>query len=199
MSSPENVAGVKVTRPCSRCTRSSRRRHLWDNSGNNRPTSKQAAFVMNVEHLRVPRRQRQDLKVRLFPVPPAEGHVNQIDTWAYGAFKNNPTGSPRACSTTSCSPPTTTRSSVTGGRWVPVYKRLFEARFWKEKPAFKHFIDGERRARELCRLHRPGRREVLNNGHPKMIQRVLVDNWEACKALDECTRRSPDLRGHEKG
>ena len=28
----------------------------------------------------------------------------------------------------------------TGGRWVPVYKRLFESPFWTSKPEFKHFI-----------------------------------------------------------
>src|SRR5262249_19236114 len=29
----------------------------------------------------------------------------------------------------------------TGGRWVPVYKRLFDSPFWREKPDFKHFIN----------------------------------------------------------
>jgi hypothetical protein len=35
---------------------------------------------------------------------------------------------------------------------------------------------------------------------PKMIQRVLVDNWEAAKALDECHKKIAEIYvRYEKG
>ena len=36
--------------------------------------------------------------------------------------------------------------------------------------------------------------------HPKMIQRVLVENWEAAKALDECHKKVAEIYArYEKG
>ncbi len=40
----------------------------------------------------------------------------------------------------------------------------------------------------------PAAGEVLNTHViPKMIQRVLVDNWEPAKALDECDKRVVEI------
>jgi multiple sugar transport system substrate-binding protein len=67
----------------------------WDNSGNNKAyQSKQAAFVMNPTSVYAYLDGNdKDLQkaTGLFPVPAGpKGTVNQIDTWAYGAFKKNP-------------------------------------------------------------------------------------------------------------
>ena len=40
----------------------------------------------------------------------------------------------------------------------------------------------------------PAAGEVLNTHViPKMIQRVLVENWEAAKALDECHKKIVEI------
>jgi len=40
----------------------------------------------------------------------------------------------------------------------------------------------------------PAAGEVLNTHViPKMIQRVLVDNWEPARALDECQKRIVEI------
>src|SRR5262249_59309010 len=79
----------------------------------------------------------------LSPVPAGpKGTVNQIDTWAYGAFKKNPNPELTKGLLDYLMQPANYDKIIqsTGGRWVPVYKRLFESPFWTGKPAFKHFI-----------------------------------------------------------
>jgi len=86
----------------------------------------------------------------------------------------------------------------TGGRWVPVYKRLFDSPFWREKPEFKHFINMAETGVPVsyAGAPTPAAGEVLNTHViPKMIQRVLVDNWEPAKALDECDKRIVEIYG----
>jgi len=64
---------------------------------------------------------------------------------------------------------------------VPVYKRLFDSPFWKSKPEFKHFVSMAETGRPVSYAGSPtpAAGEVLNTHViPKMIQRVLVDNWE---------------------
>jgi ABC-type glycerol-3-phosphate transport system substrate-binding protein len=84
----------------------------------------------------------------------------------------------------------------TGGRWVPVYKRLFDSPFWREKPEFKHFINMAETGVPVsyAGAPTPAAGEVLNTHViPKMIQRVLVENWEAAKALEECDKRIVEI------
>jgi hypothetical protein len=47
----------------------------------------------------------------------------------------------------------------------------------------------------------PAAGEVLNTQViPKMIQRVLVDNWEAARSLDECHKKVAEIyTRYEKG
>jgi len=86
---------------------------------------------------------------------------------------------------------------------VPVYKRLFDSPFWKEKPAFAHFIKMAETgvAVSFAGSPTPAAGEVLNTHViPKMIQRVLVENWEAAKALDECHKKIAEIYvRHAKG
>src|SRR5262249_56742834 len=74
----------------------------------------------------------------------------------------------------------------TGGRWVPVYKRLFDSPFWREKPTFRYFIQMAETGVPVsyAGAPTPAAGEVLNTQViPKMIQRVLVENWEPAKAF----------------
>jgi multiple sugar transport system substrate-binding protein len=81
----------------------------------------------------------------------------------------------------------------TGGRWVPVYKRLFDSPFWREKPAFKHFIQMAETGVPVSYAGSPtpAAGEVLNTHViPKMIQRVLVENYTAERPSRSATARS---------
>src|SRR6266850_1418740 len=131
----------------------------------------------------------------LFPVPAGpKGTVNQIDTWSYGAFKKNPYPDLARGLIEYFMQPANYDKIIqsTGGRWVPVYKRLFDSPFWREKPEFKHFINMAETGVPVSYAGSPtpAAGEVLNTHLiPKMVQRVLVDNWEAARALDECHKR----------
>ena len=148
MNSAENVAGVKVIEAMFKTHKIIPPGAIsWDNSGNNKAyQSKQAAFVMNPSSIYayLDGNDKDLQKVTgLFPVPAGpKGTVNQIDTWAYGAFKKNPYPELAKGLLDYFMQPANYDKIIqsTGGRWVPVYKRLFDSPFWKEKPAFKHFI-----------------------------------------------------------
>jgi multiple sugar transport system substrate-binding protein len=142
----------------------------------------------------------------LFPVPAGpKGTVNQIDTWAFGAFKKNPYPELARGLVDYMMQPQNYDKIIqsTGGRWVPVYKRLFESPFWKEKPAFKHFIQMAETGVPVsyAGAPTPAAGEVLNTQViGKMIQRVLVENWPAEKALEECHKRIADIYArHNRG
>jgi len=135
----------------------------------------------------------------LFPVPAGpRGTVNQIDTWAYGAFKKTPYPDLAKGLLDYFMQPANYDKIIqsTGGRWVPVYKRLFDSPFWREKPAFKHFIKMAETGVPVSYAGSPtpAAGEVLNTHLvPKMIQRVLVENWEPARALDECHKRIVEI------
>ena len=182
MNSPGNLAGVKVIEAMFKTHKIIPPGSIsWDNSGNNKAyQSRQAAFVMNPSSIYAYLNGNdQDLQkvTGLFPVPAGpKGTVNQIDTWAYGAFNRI--------------------IQSTGGRWVPVYKRLFESPFWTSKPEFKHFIKMAETGVPVSYAGSPtaAAGEVLNTHViPKMIQRVLVENWEAARALDECHKKIVEI------
>jgi len=96
MNSPENAAGVKVIEAMFKTHKIIPPGAIsWDNSGNNKAyQSKQAAFVMNPTSIYayLDGNDKDLQKVTgLMPVPAGpKGAVNQIDTWAYGAFKKTP-------------------------------------------------------------------------------------------------------------
>ena len=91
----------------------------------------------------------------------------------------------------------------TGGRWVPVYKRLFDSPFWKEKPAFKHFIQMAETGVPVSYAGSPtpAAGEVLNTHViPKMIQRVLVENWQAAEGARGVHKKIAEIYArHAKG
>ncbi len=190
MNSAENVAGVKMIEAMFKTHKIIPPGAIsWDNSGNNKAyQSKQAAFVMNPSSIYayLDGNDKDLQKVTgLFPVPAGpKGTVNQIDTWAYGAFKKNPYPDLAKGLLDYLMQPANYDKIIqsTGGRWVPVYKRLFDSPFWKEKPAFAHFIKMAETGVPVSYAGSPtpAAGEVLNTHViPKMIQRVLVENWEA--------------------
>jgi multiple sugar transport system substrate-binding protein len=210
MNSPENAAGVKVIEAMFKTHKIIAPGSIsWDNSGNNKAyQSKQAAFVMNPTSVYAYLDGNdKDLQkaTGLFPVPAGpKGTVNQIDTWAFGAFKKNPYPElAKGLIDYFMQPQNYDRIiQSTGGRWVPVYKRLFDSPFWKEKPAFKHFIQMAETGVPVsyAGAPTPAAGEVLNTQVvPKMIQRVLVENWPAEKALEECHKKIAEIYARHAG
>ena len=204
MNSPENAAGVKVIEAMFRTHKIIPQGTIgWDNSGNNKAyQSRQAAFVMNPTSIYAYLNQSDpDLQKRtgLFPVPAGpKGTINLIDTWAFGAFKQNPYPELARGLISHFMQPANYDKIIqsTGGRWVPVYKRLFDSPFWKSKPEFKHFVSMAETGMPVSYAGSPtpAAGEVLNTHViPKMIQRVLVDNWEPPRALEECHRRIEEV------
>jgi multiple sugar transport system substrate-binding protein len=204
MNSAANVAGVKVIEAMFKTHKIIPQGAIgWDNSGNNKAyQSRQAAFVMNPSSIYayLDSNDRDLQKVTgLFPVPAGpKGTVNQIDTWSYGAFKKNPYPDIARGLIDYFMQPANYDKIIqsTGGRWVPVYKRLFDSPFWREKPEFKHFINMAETGVPVSYAGAPtaAAGEVLNTHViPKMIQRVLVDNWEPAKALEECDKRIVEI------
>src|SRR5207249_4631967 len=142
MNSAANVAGVKTIEAMFKTHKIIPQGAIsWDNSGNNKAyQSRQAAFVMNPSSIYAYLDSNdKDLqkKTGLFPVPAGpKGTVNQIDTWSYGAFKKNPYPDIAKGLIEYFMQPANYDRIIqsTGGRWVPVYKRLFDSPFWREKP-----------------------------------------------------------------
>ncbi len=147
MNSAENIAGLKVLEAMFKTHKIIAPGAIsWDDSGNNKAyQSKQAAFVMNPTsvYAYLDGNDKDLQKVTgIFPVPAGpKGSVSQIDTWSLGLFKKSPYPELGKGLIEYMLQPVNYDKIVqsTGGRWVPVYKRLFDSPFWKEKPVFKYF------------------------------------------------------------
>ena len=211
MNSAANIAGLKVLEAMFKTHKIIPPGAIsWDDSGNNKAyQSKQAAFVMNPTsvYAYLDGNDKDLQKVTgIFPVPagPA-GSISQIDTWSLGLFKKSPYPELGKGLIEYMLQPANYDKIVqsTGGRWVPVYKRLFDSPFWREKPVFKHFIQLAETGVPVSYAGspNPAAGEVLNT-HVigKMTQRVLVENWPAEKAVEEAHKAIAEIYArHAKG
>ncbi len=81
------------------------------------------------------------------------------------------------------------------GRWGPPYKGMYDSEFW-QRPVFQHWHAMLERGRQFAS---PGTMnaasgEVLATyvlGH--MIQRVLVEGWEAEQAVEEAHKKVAEI------
>jgi multiple sugar transport system substrate-binding protein len=211
LNSPENIAGLKVLEAMFKTHKIIAPGSIsWEDSGNNKAyQSRQAAFVMNPTSIYayLDGNDKDLQKVTgLFPVPAGpKGSVSQVDTWSFGLFKKGPYPELGKGLIEYMLQPANYDKIVqsTGGRWVPVYKRLFDSAFWKEKPVFKHFIQMVEQGVPISYAGSPtpAAYEVLNtNLIPKMVQRVLVENWPAEKAAEETHRAVAEVYArHSRG
>ena len=211
LNSPENAAALKVLDAMFKTHKIIAPGSIsWDDSGNNKAyQSKQAAFVMNPTsvYAYLDGNDKDLQKVTgLFPVPAGpKGSFSQIDTWSLGLFKKSPYPELGKGLIEYMLQPANYDRIVqsTGGRWVPVYKRLFDTPFWREKPVFKNFITMAEQGVPLSYAGSPtpAAGEVLNTHViPKAVQRVLVENWPAEKALEEGHKTIAEIYArHNKG
>jgi multiple sugar transport system substrate-binding protein len=174
----------------------------WDNTGNNKAyQSRQVIFVLNptsiYAYLAESDKELYD-NTGLLPIPagPA-GAIAELTTAEWLLFKHNPYPEVAKGLAEYWMAPENLRVMIEegDGRWGPPYQGMYDSDFWK-RPVFQHW----RGMLENGRLFpSPGTvnaasGEVLANftlGH--MMHRVLVENWEAEKAVEEAHKKIVDI------
>jgi multiple sugar transport system substrate-binding protein len=166
----------------------------WNNQGNNKAyQSRQVIFVVNSSsiyaHLSESDKELYDV-TGILPVPagPA-GASDRVGTAEWFLFKHNPYPEVAKGLIQYYMEPENLRVVMEegGGRWGPPYKGMYDTPFW-QKPGFQYWRGMLDRGRQFAS---PGSMsaaagEVLATGVlARMMHRVLVDNVEAEKAVEE--------------
>jgi multiple sugar transport system substrate-binding protein len=166
----------------------------WNNQGNNKAyQSRQVIFVVNSSsiyaHLAESDQELYDV-TRILPVPagPA-GASDRVGTGEWFLFRHNPYPEVAKGLVQYYMEPENLRVVMEegGGRWGPPYKGMYDTPFW-QKPVYQYWRGMLDRGRDYAS---PGTMtaaagEVLATGVlARMMHRVLVDNVEAEKAVEE--------------
>jgi multiple sugar transport system substrate-binding protein len=174
----------------------------WDNTGNNKAyQSRQVIFVLNptsiYAYLAESDKELYDT-TGLLPVPagPA-GAFEELTTGYWALFKHNPYPEVAKGLAQYYMEPENLRVVIEegDGRWGPPYRGMYDSDFWK-RPVFQHWRVMLERGRQFPW---PGTTtaasgEVLTTyviGH--MMHRVLVNNWEAEKAVEEAHKKAAEI------
>ena len=174
----------------------------WDNTGNNKAyQSRQVIFVLNptsiYAYLAESDKELYDT-TGLLPIPagPA-GSIAELNTDQWVLFKHNPYPEVAKGLVEYWMAPENLRVMIEdgGGRWGPPYKGMYASEFWK-RPVFQHWRVMLEHGREFSS---PGAMnaasgEVLTTYViGRMIQRVLVESWEAEKAVEEAHKQIAEI------
>jgi multiple sugar transport system substrate-binding protein len=174
----------------------------WDNQGNNKAyQSRQVIFVLNASsiyaYLAESDKELYDV-TGMLPVPagPA-GPVDQVGTGEWMIFKHSPYPEVAKGFVQYSMEPDNLRVVMEegGGRWGPPYKGMYGSEFWR-RPGFQHWRAMLDRGRQFAS---PGSMtaaagEVLaTNVLARMMHRVLVENWEAEKAVEEAHNKVVEI------
>jgi multiple sugar transport system substrate-binding protein len=174
----------------------------WDNQGNNKAyQSRQVIFVVNASsiyaHLAESDKELYEV-TGMFPSPAGPGGPSdRIGTGEWMLFRHNPYPEVAKGLVEYYMNPENLRVVVEegGGRWGPPYKGMYNTPFW-QKPGFQHWRVMLEQGREFAS---PGRMaaaagEVLATGVlARMMHHVLVDNWEAEKAVEEAHKKVAEI------
>jgi multiple sugar transport system substrate-binding protein len=181
----------------------------WDNTGNNKAyQSRQVVFVLNPTsiygYLAESDKELYDV-TRLLPLPagPA-GAVEELSTGEWVLFKHNPYPEVAKGFVQYSMEPDNLRVVMEEGRgrWGPPYRDMYASDFW-QRPAFQHWRVMLERGRQFASPGNMGAAagEVLATyviGH--MMHRVLVENWEAEKAVEEAHNKVVEIyTRHQEG
>jgi len=174
----------------------------WDNTGNNKAyQSRQVIFVLNptsiYAHLADSDKDLYNT-TGLLPVPagPA-GAVEELSTGEWILFKHNPYPEVAKGLAEYWMAPENLRVMIEegDGRFGPPYKGMYDSEFWK-RPVFQHWRVMLERARQFPN---PGKwsaaagEVVATNVLARMMHRVLVENWEAEKAVEEAHKKAAEI------
>jgi multiple sugar transport system substrate-binding protein len=181
----------------------------WDNTGNNKAyQSRQVVFVLNptsiYAHLADSDKELYDVTA-LLPVPngPA-GAFEELSTAEYMLFKHNPYPEVAKGLIQYWMEPENLRVVIEegDGRWGPPYPQMYDSDFWK-RPAFQHWRTMLERGRQFPSpgtVNAASGEVVATNVIARMMHRVLVESWEAEKAVEEAHKKVVEIYArHEAG
>jgi multiple sugar transport system substrate-binding protein len=174
----------------------------WDNQGNNKAyQSRQVIFVLNPSsiyaYLAESDKELYDV-TGMLPVPagPA-GAIEELSTQEWLVFKHTPYPEVAKGLVQYYMTPENLRVVIEegGGRWGPPYPSMYESDFWK-RPTFQHWRVMLERGRQFSSpgtMGPPSGEVLATNVLSHMVQRVLVENWEAEKAVAEAHKQVADI------
>jgi multiple sugar transport system substrate-binding protein len=174
----------------------------WDDTGNNKAyQSRQVIFVLNptsiYAHLGESDKELYNV-TGLLPVPagPA-GAFELLNTTYWTLFKHNPYPEVAKGLAQYWTAPENLRVTIEegGGRWGPPYKGMYASDFWKQ-PAFQHWLQILERGRQFASpgTANPAVGEVgTTYVMARMMHRVLVEHWEAEKAVEETHKQVAEI------
>jgi multiple sugar transport system substrate-binding protein len=174
----------------------------WDNQSNNKAfQSRQVIFVLNptsiYAHLAESDKELYDV-TGLLPVPagPA-GAIEELTTAEWLLFKRNPYPEVAKGLIQYYMEPENLRVVMEegGGRWGPPYKGMYDSAFWR-RPAFEHWRVMLERGRQFSSpgsMNAAAGEVLATYVIGRMMHRVLVENWEAEKAVEEAHRKVVEI------
>jgi multiple sugar transport system substrate-binding protein len=182
----------------------------WDNTGNNKAyQSRQVIFVLNptsiYAHLAGSDKDLYNV-TGLSPVPagPA-GAVEELTTGEWLLFRHNPYPEVAKGLAEYWMAPDNLRITIEegDGRWGPPYQGMYDSDFWK-RPVFQHWRVMLERGRQFPHpgTQSPASGEVLaTNVIARMMHRVLIERWEAEKAVEEAHKKAVEIyaRHNDRG
>jgi len=174
----------------------------WDNTGNNKAyQSRQVIFVQNATsiyaHLADSDKELYNATALLpMPAGPA-GAFATLGATYWTLFKNNPYPEVAKGLVEYWMAPENLRVMIEegDGRWGPPYKGMYDSEFWK-RPVFTHWRQMLEHGRQLASpgTAHPAVGEVVHTYVlGRMMHRVLVDNWEAEKAVEEAHKKTVEI------
>jgi multiple sugar transport system substrate-binding protein len=174
----------------------------WDNQGNNKAfQSRQVIFVLNptsiYAHLAESDKELYDV-TGLLPVPAGPGGAfHSLGTAEWLLFKHNPYPEIAKGLVQYYMEPENLRVVMEegGGRWGPPYKGMYASDFW-QRPAFKHWrvmLDQGRQFASPGTMGAAASEVLVTNVLSRMMQRVLVENWEPDKAVEDAHNKVVEI------
>jgi multiple sugar transport system substrate-binding protein len=174
----------------------------WDNTGNNKAyQSRQVIFVLNptsiFAHLADSDKELYDT-TGLLPIPagPA-GAFAGLTTSAYGLFRHNPYPEIAKGLAEYWTAPENLRVLIEegDGRWGPPYKQMYDSDFWR-RPVFQHWramLEGGRHFSSPGITNAATGEVITTSVIARMMHRVLVESWEAEKAVEEAHKKVVEI------
>ncbi len=174
----------------------------WDNTGNNKAyQSRQVIFVQNATSIYAYLAESdKELynNTGLLPMPagPA-GAFATLGTTYWVLFKHNPYPEAAKGLAEYWMAPENLRVMIEegDGRWGPPYKGMYDSEFWK-RPVFAHWREMLETGRHIASpgTAQPAVGEVSSSYLlGRMMHRVLVENWEADKAVEEAHKKVVEI------
>jgi multiple sugar transport system substrate-binding protein len=180
----------------------------WDNTGNNKAyQSRQVIFVLNPSsifaHLADSDKDLYNT-TGMLPIPagPA-GAIEELGTSEWVLFKQNPYAEVAKGLAEYWMAPENLRVMIEegDGRWGPPYKGMYDSDFWK-RPVFEHWrviLGRGRQFPDPGKWNMASGEVVANSVLARMMHRVLVESWEAEKAVEEAHKKVVEIYARSEG